>query len=202
MLACGGCDDEAMSNPRVCVAPPGPVVGRAAGGRVVQTVRRRRRRLRKAWRENLSPGERSAVWAWSSFTLTFGSVRMLTHWIRAGHGPAGGGFSLRGRHFHHYNIGIGLLAAVGAVALRGTERHRRHPTVAAAYGIGSALIVDELALLLDLQDVYWAKDGRTSVDAAIVVIGLGGLATAGFEFWAEVHRAIWGLPSKQSREGG
>jgi len=156
-----------------------------------QQIRSRWRRVRVAWENNLDPGERSAVWAWSAFTLTFGGVRALTHWIRAGHGPAGGGMSVGGKHFHHYNIGIAMLATLGMVALRGTERHRRHPVAAVAYGAGSALIVDELALLLDLQDVYWAKEGRTSVDAAIGVIGLGGLATAGFEFWPAAHHAIW-----------
>ena len=78
------------------------------------------------------------------------------------------------------------------VAVRGTERARRHPVVATSYGAGCALIVDELALLLDLEDVYWARQGRTSVDAAILVIGAGGVATAGFEFWPRAHRALWG----------
>jgi hypothetical protein len=149
------------------------------------------RRVRVAWEKKLDPGKRSAVWAWCAFTLTFGGVRALTHWIKAGHGPAGGGVSVGGKHFHHYNIGIAMLATLGMVALRGTERHRRHPVAAVAYGAGSALIVDELALLLDLQDVYWAKEGRTSVDVAVGVIGLGGLATAGFEFWPAAHHAIW-----------
>ncbi len=157
---------------------------------------RRWTKIREAWENNLDPGERSAVWAWTAFTVTFGSVRVLTHWIRAGHGPSGGGMSIGGKHFHHYNIGIGMLTGLGAVALRGTERHRRHPAAAIAYGAGSALIVDELALLLDLQDVYWANEGRISVDAAIGVIGVGGLATAGFEFWPAVHHAIWDRPTK------
>ncbi|PPJ27002.1 hypothetical protein C5E45_22050 [Nocardia nova] len=156
------------------------------------TAQHRSREVRRAWLETLGPGERSAVWAWAAFTATFGTTRALTHWIRAGHGPSGGGLSLGGKHFHHYNIGIATLAAVGLVALRGTERARRHPVVATSYGAGSALIVDELALLLDLEDVYWAREGRTSVDAAVLVIGLGGLATAGFEFWPRAHRALWG----------
>ena len=62
--------------------------------------------------------------AWVSFTVTFAGVRALTHWIRAGHGPSGGGVSVGGKHFHHYNIGIALLATVAAVGLRGTETQR------------------------------------------------------------------------------
>jgi pterin-4a-carbinolamine dehydratase len=147
-------------------------------------------RLRAAWKRNLAPGERSAVWAWSSFTATFCAVRALTHWIKDGHGPSSGGMKLGGHHFHHYNIGIGTLAIIGAIAVRGSDKQRHHPTVALSYGAAVALIVDELALLLDLEDVYWAKEGRTSVDAAVTLIGLGGLMTAGFEFWPAAQRAL------------
>lgn len=147
-------------------------------------------RVRAAWRRQLDPGEQSAVWAWSAFTLTFVGVRCLTHWIRAGHGPKSGGMSLGGHHFHHYNIGIATLGTIGSIAVRGTEAQRRHPAVAIGYGAGSALIVDELALLLDLQDVYWAKQGRTSVDAAVTIIGLGGVAFAGLEFWPAAAKEL------------
>jgi hypothetical protein len=145
------------------------------------------RRLRRAYGEHVGAGEQSMLLAWSSFTTTFALTRALTHWIRAGHGPASGGMSVGGRHFHHYNIGIVLLSGVGAVALRGAERHRRHPVTATAYGAANALIVDELMLLLDLRDVYWAKDGRTSVDTAVGLIGLGGIYLAAAPFW---HRAL------------
>lgn len=57
------------------------------------------------------------------------------------------------------------------------------PLTAAAYGAGAALILDELALLIDLQDVYWANEGRTSVDAAFGALALGGLYLAGVPFW-------------------
>ena len=127
----------------------------------------RRARLRHQWGERLEPGEQATVLAWTSFTLTFLGLRGLTHWIRRGHGPSGGGVTLGGEHFHHYNIGIGMLATVAGVGLRGTERQRRHPAAAVAFGAANAMIVDELALLLDLKDVYWAKDGRQSVDVAV-----------------------------------
>jgi hypothetical protein len=82
--------------------------------------------------------------------------------------------SVGGEHLHHYMWGIGLLAGVGAVAVRGDERLRRHPATALAYGIGLALIMDEFALLLDLKDVYWAKQGRISVDLAVTGSSLAG----------------------------
>jgi len=84
-----------------------------------------------------------------------------------------------GEHLHHYMWGIGLLSGVGAIAVRGDEEHRRHPAVAVSYGSGMAMIVDEFALLLDLRDVYWAKQGRISID-----VGVGGIAAAGSYFAA------------------
>lgn len=98
--------------------------------------------------------------------------------------------SVGGKHFHHYNIGIAMLTAVGAVAIRGAERHRRHPLTALSYGTGTALIVDELALLLDLEDVYWSRQGRESVDVAITLISAGGVVIAGLAFWPEARKAL------------
>ena len=147
-------------------------------------------RVKNEWTRRLDPGKQSVVIAWSSFTATFVGVRALTHWIRDGHGPSGGGMSVGGQHFHHYNIGIGLLAGIGAIALRGEEKHRRHPMTAFAYGSALALVVDELALLLDLKDVYWARDGRKSVDAGIVVIASGATFAAGLPFWPHARRAL------------
>jgi hypothetical protein len=150
-------------------------------------------KLREEWGTRLEPGEQATVLAWATFTATFGGLRALTHWIRAGHGPSSGGVSLGGKHFHHYNLGIALLASVAAVGLRGTERQRRHPAAAVAFGAANAMIVDELALLLDLEDVYWARDGRESVDAAIAIIAAGGTAVAGMPFWPHARRALRSL---------
>lgn len=147
-------------------------------------------RLRAEWDKRLDPPQQSVVLSWAAFTTTFVGLRALTHWIRAGHGPSGGGMSVGGQHFHHYNIGIVLLGAVGAVGLRGAERHRRHPVTAVAYGSATALIVDELALLLDLKDVYWANDGRKSVDVAVTVIATGALIVTGLPLWPHARRAL------------
>ena len=134
--------------------------------------------VRRAYLEELGPGQRSALLTWLAFTGTFAGLRVLTASIRAGKGPFGN-VSVGGEHLHHYLWGIGLLAGVGAVAVRGDERHRRHPAVAVSYGAGLALIVDEFALLLDLRDVYWARQGRISID-----LGVGGIAVAGCYFAA------------------
>ena len=154
-------------------------------------------RLRREWLQRLESDERSAVLAWGTFTVTFAALRGLTHWIHAGHGPDGGGIKLGSRHFHHYNIGIALLSIVAAVGLRGSEEQRRHPVAAAAFGAANAMIVDELALLLDLEDVYWQTEGRESVDAAVGLIAAGGTVLAGMPSWPYARRAL----RSRNREG-
>jgi hypothetical protein len=136
------------------------------------------RALHHAFYSELDQGQRSALMSWLAFGATFAGVRGITYSIRDGKGPFGN-LSVGGEHLHHYMWGIGILTGVGAVAVRGEEKLRRHPTVALSYGFGLALIVDEFALLLDLQDVYWAKQGRISVD-----IGVGGIGLAGSYFAA------------------
>jgi hypothetical protein len=143
------------------------------------------RSLRSAFYSELDSGQRAALLSWLAFAGTFGGVRAITGSIRAGKGPFKN-LSVGGEHLHHYMWGIGILTGVGAVAVRGEDRQRRHPAVALSYGGGLALIVDEFALLLDLKDVYWAKEGRVSVD-----IGVGGIALAGSYFAAlPVLRAV------------
>jgi hypothetical protein len=149
-----------------------------------------RRRIRRAFHEELDGGRQSAVLAWSAFVVTFGVARGVTHWIRAGHGPQSGGLSLGGKHFHHYNIGIAILTGLGGLAIRGVDRHVQRPAAAIAYGVGTGLIVDEAALLLDLEDVYWSAPGRTSVDLAVGIIAVGGLAIAGAPFWPSATREL------------
>jgi hypothetical protein len=136
------------------------------------------RDLSTAFHDELDATQRSALLSWLAFASTFTAVRGITYSIRSGRGPFHN-ISAGGEHLHHYMWGIGMLTGVGAVAVHGNERARRHPAVALTYGSGLALIVDEFALLLDLKDVYWAKQGRISID-----LGVGASALAGSFFAA------------------
>ena len=129
------------------------------------------------YRDDLDAADRSVLWSWIGFSGTFAAVRAITHSIRAAVGPFRN-VSTGGTHLHHYLWGIAMVSGVGAVGVHGDDRRRRHPVVALAYGAGLALIVDEFALLLDLKDVYWARQGRVSVDIGVGVIGLGGTTFA------------------------
>jgi hypothetical protein len=154
-------------------------------------------RLRRVLRDDLDQGQRAVLASWVSFTTTFAAVRTITYSIRAGRGPFRN-LSAGGEHLHHYLWGIAMLAGVGAVAVHGEERYRSHPAVAMSYGSGLALIVDEFALLLDLKDVYWARQGRLSVD-----IGIGGIAATGSYFAAlPVVRAMHERRAAEQAEAG
>ncbi len=150
------------------------------------------RRLHHVIRDDLDQSQRSALFSWLAFTCTFAGVRGITYSIRAGRGPFHN-LSAGGEHLHHYMWGIAMLAGVGAVAVRGTEQQRKHPVVAISYGSGLALIVDEFALLLDLKDVYWAKQGRVSVDVAV-----GAISAAGSYFAA--LPVLRGMRERRERE--
>jgi hypothetical protein len=156
--------------------------------------------VRRAYREELGPRERAALWAWLGFTVTFGSVRAITYSIRRGSGPFRN-VSVGGAHLHHYLWGIAALTGVGAVDLRGEDRTRRHPVVAATYGTGLALIVDEFALLLDLRDVYWAQEGRISVDLGVGLVAAGGTTFSAIPVLRRLRRdreREWGRVSRPS----
>jgi hypothetical protein len=137
----------------------------------------------KAFREELHPDQQTALIAWLAFTVTFVVVRLITHRIRKGGQKTSGkglhNITIGGVHLHHYMWGILTVSSVGGVALRGDGEHQRHGVLASLYGVGLALIVDEFALLLDLKDVYWAKQGRWSVDLAVFLISTTGSLVVG-----------------------
>jgi hypothetical protein len=122
----------------------------------------------------------------------FGAARSITHAIRAGIGPFGN-LSVGGRHLHHMVFGLGGLLGIGYLwlLLVGTDHVKGRPVsraTAAAFGVASALTLDEFALWLTLQDVYWAKQGRKSVDAAAVFGGLLSIGLWGAPFLRELAR--------------
>jgi hypothetical protein len=84
-----------------------------------------------------------------------------------------------GLHVHHLVFGIVLMLLAGfALALQPSSPWLE--IGAAAFGIGAGLTLDEYALWLHLEDVYWEEEGRRSVDALVVAILVGGLLLMGF----------------------
>jgi hypothetical protein len=107
------------------------------------------------------------------FLSAFVTVRAITHSIRAGRGPFRN-VTPGGRHIHHMTFGIlGLLVtgyAWNAQLGIGSDPARRWGSRVSAtgYGMASALTLDEFALWLNLQDDYWTKQGRESIDAVVI----------------------------------
>ena len=124
-----------------------------------------------------------------AFLLTFLAVRGITHAIRSGRVKLFKNVEHGGVHVHHLVWGILLLLLTGYLALA-FDPDRWREELAILFGIGAALTLDEFALWLRLQDVYWERQGRTSVDAVVVVATLAGLILLGWQFWIDAGREV------------
>ena len=107
----------------------------------------------------------------ASFTVAFGITRGITWTIRekGGFGPIKD-VVVGDRHIHHFLPGGILALAAGAVAI-GTKADL-DKYLAFPYGVGVALVLDESALLLELDDVYWTEEGVLSIQIAFAAIAL------------------------------
>jgi hypothetical protein len=108
----------------------------------------------------------------SSFVGTFIAARTITYRLR--HRPRVGPFrSLRvgRRHIHHFVPGIVIAFAAGAGAIL-TRDEGLEPMLAVPFGVGMGLTLDESALLLELDDVYWSREGLLSVQITLAVMSL------------------------------
>ena len=126
-----------------------------------------------------------------SFFLTFATVRAITHAIRAERGPFRN-ITPGGRHIHHMTFGIAGLLTVSylwMLEIGITEERWASRATAATFGGGAALTLDEFALWLNLEDVYWAKQGRESIDAVVLFGSLLVLSVLGKGFFADLLRA-------------
>ena len=99
------------------------------------------------------------------FLASFASVRLSTWGIRAGCGPFRN-VRVDGRHIHHFVPGILLAFAAGTIALL-TDDAALEERLAVPMGAGIGLTFDEAALLLDLRDVYWTREGLLSVQLSL-----------------------------------
>ena len=101
----------------------------------------------------------------AGFLGSFAAVRMTTWAIRENWGPFRN-VRIAGRHIHHFVPGIliAFTAGVSALLVRGEKADRR---IARGLGVGMGLTFDEAALLLDMQDVYWSRQGLLSVQISL-----------------------------------
>ncbi|OLE35034.1 MAG: hypothetical protein AUG48_11985 [Actinobacteria bacterium 13_1_20CM_3_68_9] len=113
----------------------------------------------------------------SGFVLAFALMRLSTTGIRGGWWPFGN-VRVGGRHIHHFVPGILIAFGSGAASLV-TENARLEQLLAVPFGAGIGLTFDEAALLLDLRDVYWTREGVLSVQVSCgLAATLGGTILA------------------------
>jgi hypothetical protein len=126
-----------------------------------------------------------------SFLITFATVRGITTMIRAGVGPFHN-VTAGTTHIHHLVWGILLLVVVGYVWLSetGVGSGWVASLTAVGFGVGAALTLDEFALWLNLQDVYWERQGRISVDVVLIFGSLLSAGVWGGPFFAAVGRHL------------
>ena len=113
----------------------------------------------------------------TGFVLAFALIRLSTAGIRGGWWPFGN-VRLGGRHIHHFVPGILITFGAGTLALLSDDA-RLEQLLAVPFGAGIGLTFDEAALLLDLRDVYWTREGVLSVQLSFgLAATLGGTILA------------------------
>lgn len=127
---------------------------------------------------------RPMMWMFLAILITFLVTRTVTRLIRSGSGASAGLGDVRiaGTHVHHQVFGILIIIGTGIVLISETPRGAALDAAAAVFGVGVGLTVDEFALWLHLEDVYWTSEGRKSVDAIFCVLVITGTLIGGASF--------------------
>ena len=107
-----------------------------------------------------------------AFLLTFVAVRSYTRIGRARGWRSG---SVRGVHLHHLVPGIVACLATGTAIIAFRPGGDAMLALSSLFGVGAALTLDEFALILHLDDVYWTEEGRSSIDATLIGFTLAAL---------------------------
>jgi hypothetical protein len=137
-----------------------------------------------------APGKETHFLILLAFITSFGFIRTSAHMIRAQVSWWPGNVETKGgTHVHHLVWGILALIAFGYVGLAFQPGSPWREIVAMLFGVGMGLTMDEFALWLNLDDVYWEKEGRQSIDAVIVTASLLAITLLGLQFWIDVLEA-------------
>lgn len=127
----------------------------------------------------------------TGFVGGFALMRLSTLGIRGGWWPTGN-VSVGGRHIHHFVPGILIAFAAGGAGLV-SQNPRLEQTLAFPFGAGIGLTFDEAALLLDLRDVYWTREGIVSVQLSF---GLAAILGGTIIFLRMLRRGEAGLEER------
>lgn len=125
-------------------------------------------------------GRSPALWMLVSFILTYAVTRAITVRIRRRKASAAEDapgvirdVHIGGVHVHHQVWGILLVLVTGLLAFRFAPGSPWAEVLAVLFGLGAALALDEFALWLHLEDVYWSEEGKKSIDAVMIATVFG-----------------------------
>jgi hypothetical protein len=106
----------------------------------------------------------------AGFILSFAFIRMSTRIIRSESVSwwPGNIESESGVHVHHLVFGIVTMMVSGALGFAFLGNSPVAEVCAFGFGVGAGLTIDEFALWVHLEDVYWAEEGRSSIDATVI----------------------------------
>jgi hypothetical protein len=131
-------------------------------------------------RDVIAAGKLPLMLCFIAFVLTFQTTRLITRLIRDGRGPFRNNVTSGGIHVHHAVPGL-ILLIIGAFTVVGDVDSLPWLCVAGlAVGIGVSLVLDEFALILYLEDVYWSGEGQLSVQKVSLTAACLGLFLVGF----------------------
>ena len=138
-----------------------------------------------------APGKETHLLVLVAFLLSFGFIRTSAHMIRAQVSWWPGNVETKGgTHIHHMVWGILLLMGAGYVGVALEPDSPWRELTAVFFGIGLGLTLDEFALWLNLEDVYWKEKGRQSIDAVVVAGSLLIITLVGLQFWVDVLQSV------------
>jgi hypothetical protein len=123
------------------------------------------------WNQDVVGEHREGVFlVLAGFILSFGFIRMSTRIMRSPRFAwwPGSVVSDSGVHVHHLVFGICLMMLAGTVGFASYGVSPWFDISAALFGVGAGLTIDEFALWVYLDDVYWSEEGRKSVDATVI----------------------------------
>jgi hypothetical protein len=126
----------------------------------------------------LEPGSGAAFVVLVAFLVSFLAIRTSARLTRSvSWWP--GGLETGGVHIHHLVWGIGLMLLCGFLAFAAPLAAPWWHLIAIGFGIGAGFTLDEFALWVRLEDVYWAEEGRVSFDAVVCTVAFGALVVIG-----------------------
>jgi hypothetical protein len=143
------------------------------------------------------PGREAAFLVLLAFLCSFGFIRTSARLTRSVSWWPGGVETEGGVHLHHLVWGIVLILISGFVAFATEMQSPWWQITAVGFGVGAGFTLDEFALWVRLQDVYWSDEGRASLDAVIMAAVFAALVVIGVQPWgldessSIVGTAVW-----------